>query len=60
VLDTASCSVTRLAGQPAEHSCGQPVWTPDDAGIVFVAWPHQPPNFPQTDRKLGIVFCFNR
>jgi acylaminoacyl-peptidase len=60
VLDTGSCAVSRLAGMPADHSCGQPLWTPDGSGVVFVAWPHQAPNFPQTSRKLGIVFCFNR
>jgi acylaminoacyl-peptidase len=27
---------------------------------VFVAWPHAPPNFPSTVRRLGIVFCYNR
>jgi len=50
----------QLPGLPPDHSCGQPVWTPDGRGLVFVAWPHAPPNFPTTLRRLGIVFCYNR
>jgi hypothetical protein len=50
----------QLRGLPEDHSCGQPAWTPNGAGLVFVAWPHAPPNFPSTLRRLGIVFCYNR
>ncbi|KIY93010.1 hypothetical protein MNEG_14953 [Monoraphidium neglectum] len=60
VLDAGGWTVTKLAGLPEDHSCGQPVWTPDGAGLVFVAWPHAPLNFPATKRRLGIVFCYNR
>jgi acylaminoacyl-peptidase len=67
VLDTRDWSVRSLPtgvtpGSDASehHSCGQPAWTPDGRGVVFVAWPHAPPNFPATKRRLGIVFCYNR
>lgn len=50
----------QLPGTPATHSCGQPAWTPCGGGLVFVAWPHAPGNFPTTQRRLGIVFCYNR
>jgi acylaminoacyl-peptidase len=36
------------------------VWDPSGQGIVFVAWPFSPLNFPASARKLGVVFCFNR
>lgn len=36
------------------------MWSPDGSGVVFVAWPHAPLNFPSTKRRLGIVFCYNR
>ncbi|GBF91528.1 hypothetical protein Rsub_04268 [Raphidocelis subcapitata] len=59
-LDCGSWGVHKLRGLPPDHSCGQPVWTPDGAGVVFVVWPHAPPNLPSTVRRLGIVFCYNR
>lgn len=43
-----------------DSSWGQPVWTPDGKGLVAVAWPHRPLNFPKTSRRLGIVHCYNR
>jgi acylaminoacyl-peptidase len=43
-----------------EASYGQPVWTPDGKGIVYVSWPHQHDNFPGFPQPLGIVYCFNR
>ena len=46
--------------EEGEASYGQPVWTPDGKGIVFVSWPHQHENFPGFPQPLGIVYCFNR
>ncbi len=49
-----------MPGQPADHSCGQPAWTPDGAGVVFQAWSHAALNFGGVPRRLGVVFCYNR
>jgi acylaminoacyl-peptidase len=64
VLSAAAAAVLqvhKLSGlADSDASWGQPVWTPDGAGIVAVAWPHKALNFPNTSRRLGIVHCFNR
>lgn len=61
VLDTQSWAVQHVAGLPEDSSCGQPVWTPEGDGLVYVCWEHQSElasaHFPQ---RLGVVFCFNR
>lgn len=60
VLDVEKFSVTQVRGLPEDHSCGQPVWCPSGKGLVFVAWPHTVSNLPHTERKLGIIYCYNR
>lgn len=54
------CSLLQVLGLPTDQCCGQPVWDPSGQGIVFVAWPFSPLNFPASARRLGVVFCFNR
>uniref|UniRef100_A0A8D8QWV6 acylaminoacyl-peptidase n=1 Tax=Cacopsylla melanoneura TaxID=428564 RepID=A0A8D8QWV6_9HEMI len=39
-----------LTGIPSDLCPGQVVWTPDDDGVVGVAW-------KTTPRKLGLIFC---
>lgn len=50
----------QVGGVPADLSCGQPVWTRDSTGLLFVGWPAQATNFPNLQRRLGIVYCYNR
>jgi acylaminoacyl-peptidase len=60
VLDTKAWTVAAVGGLPAGASCGQPVWAPGAAHLVFVAWPHAAGNFPDFPQRLGVVHCFNR
>ncbi|KAK9862725.1 hypothetical protein WJX84_011555 [Apatococcus fuscideae] len=60
VLDAKTWQVSRITNLPAEHSIGQPVWSPEGDQLVFTAWPHSPPNAPQFGNRLGIVYCMNR
>ena len=60
ILDLKSLSVKKFEGMPEEHSCGQPVWTPDDTGIVFTGWSHIQTNFKDAALKLGFLHCYNR
>ncbi|XP_061864420.1 acylamino-acid-releasing enzyme [Colius striatus] len=53
VLDLESCSVSVLEGIPAHLSPGQALWSPDDCGVVFVGWWHEP-------FRLGLRACSNR
>jgi len=48
-------------GHPPQNRCN--VRMPpqiQNAGLVFVAWPHASLNFPRLTQRLGIVFCVNR
>lgn len=35
------------------NSCPQAFWSPDDTGLVFVGWWHEP-------FRLGVKYCANR
>jgi acylaminoacyl-peptidase len=59
VVDVPSGHVHAVRGLPAHSSCGQAVWSPDDAQLVFTAWPHASARF-KTQRRLGVIYCFNR
>jgi len=43
-----------------DSSFGQPVWTPNNAGLVCVKWPHFQSNFNDVALKLGYLHCKNR
>ncbi|XP_035168227.1 acylamino-acid-releasing enzyme-like [Oxyura jamaicensis] len=53
VLDIEGSSVTVLEGVPEHVSPGQALWSPDDTGVVFVGWWHEP-------FRLGLSACSNR
>ncbi|NXV73330.1 APEH enzyme, partial [Atlantisia rogersi] len=52
-LDLESSSVSVLEGIPEHLSPGQALWSPDDRGVVFVGWWHEP-------FRLGLAACTNR
>ncbi|KAM9374507.1 LOW QUALITY PROTEIN: acylamino-acid-releasing enzyme [Phaethornis superciliosus] len=52
-LDMESSSVSVLEGIPEHLSPGQALWSPDDRGVVFVGWWHEP-------FRLGLSACSNR
>ncbi|XP_014725204.1 PREDICTED: acylamino-acid-releasing enzyme-like [Sturnus vulgaris] len=53
VLDLESLSLSVLEGVPEHLSPGQALWSPDDRGVVFVGWWHEP-------FRLGLSACSNR
>lgn len=53
VLDIEGSSVSVLEGVPEHVSPGQAFWSPDDTGVVFVGWWHEP-------FRLGLRHCTNR
>ncbi|XP_044307429.1 acylamino-acid-releasing enzyme-like [Varanus komodoensis] len=53
MLNTETCEVAVLEGIPGHISPGQALWSPDDMGIVFVGWWHEP-------FRLGLHACSNR
>lgn len=59
-MSLASGDVTALRPLPDDSSCGQPTWAPQDTHIVFTSWEHKASNFEGTNKRLGIVYCFNR
>ncbi|KAF1645244.1 Acylamino-acid-releasing enzyme, partial [Eudyptes chrysocome] len=52
-LDIEGSSVSVLEGIPEHLSPGQAFWSPDDTGVVFVGWWHEP-------FRLGLRHCTNR
>ncbi|NWY05475.1 APEH enzyme, partial [Nothoprocta ornata] len=53
VLDVEGSSVSVLEGVPEHVSPGQAFWAPEDTGVVFVGWWHEP-------FRLGLRHCTNR
>ncbi|XP_048403237.1 acylamino-acid-releasing enzyme [Stegostoma tigrinum] len=53
VLDIESNNISVLEGIPEHISPGQAFWAPNDTGIIFVGWYHEP-------QRLGLVYCTNR
>ncbi|PKU33245.1 acylamino-acid-releasing enzyme-like [Limosa lapponica baueri] len=53
VLDLEGSSLSVLEGIPEHLSPGQALWSPDDRGVVFVGWWHEP-------FRLGLRACSNR
>uniref|UniRef100_A0A8C4TWZ9 Acylamino-acid-releasing enzyme n=1 Tax=Falco tinnunculus TaxID=100819 RepID=A0A8C4TWZ9_FALTI len=53
ILDIEGNSVSVLEGIPEHLSPGQALWSPDDRGVVFVGWWHEP-------FRLGLSACSNR
>ncbi|XP_076202175.1 acylamino-acid-releasing enzyme isoform X2 [Aptenodytes patagonicus] len=52
-LDLEGSSLSVLEGIPEHLSPGQALWSPDDCGVVFVGWWHEP-------FRLGLSACSNR
>ncbi|NWU63418.1 APEH enzyme, partial [Pterocles burchelli] len=52
-LDLVGSSLSVLEGVPEHLSPGQALWSPDDRGVVFVGWWHEP-------FRLGLSACSNR
>ncbi|MFT7800887.1 acylamino-acid-releasing enzyme-like [Arapaima gigas] len=53
VLDVEGSNVSVLEGIPENISPGQAFWAPNDTGVVFVGWWHEP-------FRLGLKYCSNR
>ncbi|XP_041281889.1 acylamino-acid-releasing enzyme-like [Onychostruthus taczanowskii] len=53
VLDIEGNSISVLEGIPEHLSPGQAFWSPEDTGVVFVGWWHDP-------FRLGLRHCTNR
>ncbi|XP_012681629.1 acylamino-acid-releasing enzyme [Clupea harengus] len=53
VLDIEGSNVSVLEGIPESISPGQAFWAPNDTGVVFVGWWHEP-------FRLGLRYCPNR
>ncbi|NXA04989.1 APEH enzyme, partial [Sapayoa aenigma] len=53
VLDIEGSSISVLEGVPEHLSPGQAFWSPEDTGVVFVGWWHEP-------FRLGLRHCTNR
>lgn len=60
IFDLVSGSIQALKNTPNDQSVGQPVWAPDDSGIVFTGWSHVQSNFNNTVLRLGFAHCYNR
>ncbi|KAM6387486.1 LOW QUALITY PROTEIN: acylamino-acid-releasing enzyme [Pluvialis apricaria] len=52
-LDLEGSSLSVLEDVPEHLSPGQALWSPDDRGVVFVGWWHEP-------FRLGLSACSNR
>ncbi|XP_051483188.1 acylamino-acid-releasing enzyme-like isoform X2 [Apus apus] len=52
-LDMEDSSISVLEGVPEHLSSGQALWSPEDRGVVFVGWWHEP-------FRLGLNACTNR
>ncbi|OQV21019.1 Acylamino-acid-releasing enzyme [Hypsibius exemplaris] len=50
ILDWNDNHVSILQNIPEGISPGQPIWTPDGTGVVFVGYDHAP-------ERLGLVYC---
>ncbi|KAF4070681.1 hypothetical protein AMELA_G00288290 [Ameiurus melas] len=53
ILDIEGNNVSVLEGVPDDISPGQAFWAPNDTGVVFVGWWHEP-------FRLGLKYCPNR
>nr|XP_028574488.1 acylamino-acid-releasing enzyme-like isoform X2 [Podarcis muralis] len=53
VVNVETSEVSVLEGIPGHISPGQALWSPDDKGILFVGWWHEP-------FRLGLNACSNR
>ncbi|XP_025107870.1 acylamino-acid-releasing enzyme-like isoform X1 [Pomacea canaliculata] len=53
VMDVETGTVSVLESVPENVSPGQAVWAPDDAGVVFIGWIHEP-------YRLGLKHCVQR
>uniref|UniRef100_A0A3B3R6Q7 acylaminoacyl-peptidase n=1 Tax=Paramormyrops kingsleyae TaxID=1676925 RepID=A0A3B3R6Q7_9TELE len=53
ILDIEGNNVSVLEGIPDHISPGQAFWAPNDTGVVFVGWLHEP-------FRLGLKYCPNR
>ncbi|NWS20255.1 ACPH enzyme, partial [Pachyramphus minor] len=53
ILDIEGSSISVLEGIPEYLSPGQAFWSPEDTGVVFVGWWHEP-------FRLGLRYCTNR
>ncbi|NWR37980.1 ACPH enzyme, partial [Tachuris rubrigastra] len=53
ILDIEGSSISVLEGIPEHLSPGQAFWSPEDTGVVFVGWWHEP-------FRLGLRYCTNR
>ncbi|KAF5907220.1 protein bassoon-like isoform X1, partial [Clarias magur] len=53
ILDIEGNNVSVLEGVPDDISPGQAFWAPNDTGVVFVGWWHEP-------FRLGLKHCPNR
>uniref|UniRef100_A0A8C9V7I8 Acylamino-acid-releasing enzyme n=1 Tax=Scleropages formosus TaxID=113540 RepID=A0A8C9V7I8_SCLFO len=53
ILDIEGNNVSVLEGVPENISPGQAFWAPNDTGVVFVGWWHEP-------FRLGLRYCSNR
>ncbi|XP_069500275.1 acylamino-acid-releasing enzyme-like isoform X2 [Ambystoma mexicanum] len=53
ILDIETMDISILEGIPDYISPGQALWSPDEDGVLFVGWWHEP-------FRLGLKFCNNR
>ncbi|XP_006003443.1 acylamino-acid-releasing enzyme [Latimeria chalumnae] len=53
VLDIESNNISVLEGIPDYVSPGQAFWAPEDTGVLFIGWWHEP-------FRLGLKYCCNR
>ncbi|KAJ8370838.1 hypothetical protein SKAU_G00108660 [Synaphobranchus kaupii] len=53
VLDIEGSNISVLEGIPDDISPGQAFWAPNDTGVVFVGWSHEP-------FRLGLKYSPNR
>ncbi|CCI44720.1 unnamed protein product [Albugo candida] len=54
MVTVSTSKVQQLEGTPENVSCSDPVFTPDDRGIVFCGTRTDQP------RRLGLIHCYNR
>ncbi|KAK3579079.1 hypothetical protein CHS0354_029939 [Potamilus streckersoni] len=53
ILDVDTGDIRILDNVPDHVSPGHVVWAPDDSGVVFTGWCHEP-------YRLGVIYCINR